>query len=114
MTDQPPPPPARLLHLIETPPADDPYTPRSLDVEGFVHCSADEPQALAVADRFYPDADTLVMIVIDTARLHVPVRMERGADRPNEWFPHVFGPIPHHAIIDHRPLQRTAHGWRLP
>ncbi|MFI0480574.1 DUF952 domain-containing protein [Actinomadura sp. 9N215] len=76
---------------------------RTLDDEGFIHCSSDLGQVDGVLGRFYtavPRAD-LVLLVIDVTRLDAPVRYERVGD---ELFPHVYGPIPVPAVIDVRSL----------
>ncbi|TDE16917.1 DUF952 domain-containing protein [Actinomadura sp. 6K520] len=76
---------------------------RTLDEEGFVHCSSDMAQVDGVLGRFYtgvPRSD-LVLLVIDVSRLDAPVRYEPAGD---EVFPHVYGPIPVSAVIDVRSL----------
>jgi uncharacterized protein (DUF952 family) len=76
---------------------------RTLDEEGFVHCSSDMDQVDGVLGRFYgavPRSD-LVLLVIDVARLDAPVRHEPAGD---EVFPHVYGPIPVSAVIEVRSL----------
>nr|WP_262402787.1 DUF952 domain-containing protein [Actinomadura sp. CNU-125] len=47
---------------------------RTLDDEGFVHCSSDMDQVRGVLDRFYTgvDRDALVILVIDASRLDAP------------------------------------------
>lgn len=79
---------------------------RTLDDEGFVHCSSDMDQVQGVLDRFYAgvDRDDLVLLVIDAARLDAPVRDEPVGDAV---FPHVYGPIPVGAVIDAQPLPDT-------
>ncbi|GAA2442806.1 DUF952 domain-containing protein [Actinomadura vinacea] len=74
---------------------------RTLDEEGFIHCSSDLAQLEGVLSRFYEGIDrtTLVLLVIDTAQLQAPVRYEPAGD---ELFPHVYGPIPLPAVIDVR------------
>ncbi|MEU9199049.1 DUF952 domain-containing protein [Streptomyces sp. NPDC048332] len=81
---------------------------RTLHEEGFIHCSL--PHQLAgVAELLYGagsgagagDQD-LVVLVIDTGRLHVPVRYE--SLRPGgEEFPHIYGPVPVEAVVEVRP-----------
>ncbi|MEU7323008.1 DUF952 domain-containing protein [Streptomyces griseoviridis] len=73
---------------------------RTLQEEGFVHCST-AAQLPATAAAFYADLDDLVVLVIDPALLGVPVRYE--AARPGgEEFPHVYGPIPVAAVVEAR------------
>ncbi|MFI0410347.1 DUF952 domain-containing protein [Actinomadura sp. 3N508] len=79
---------------------------RTLDEEGFIHCSSDMAQVHGVLDRFYtavPRSD-LVLLVINTSELDAPVRYEQVDD---DLFPHVHGPIPVSAVIDVRSLPET-------
>ena len=73
---------------------------RSLDEEGFVHCSFAE-QLPAVAARFFGDLAEVVVLRIDPARLTSPLVVEDlyGA---GEAFPHVYGPIGLAAVVDAR------------
>jgi len=68
------------------------YTAPSLATEGFIHCSMPE-QVVAVAERFYADQRGLVLLVLDSKRIRSEVRFEPGADKPDELFPHIYGPI---------------------
>ncbi|MFD0899356.1 DUF952 domain-containing protein [Actinomadura sediminis] len=79
---------------------------RTLDDEGFVHCSSGMDQVRGVLGRFYAgvDRDALVLLVIDVSRLDAPVRDEPVGDGV---FPHVYGPIPVEAVIEARPLPDT-------
>jgi len=105
-----------LLHIAErhhwesARDAGGPYTMSTLgltlDDVGFIHCSSDLAQVEGVLSRFYADVDreTLVLLVIDPARLDSPVRHE-PAD--GQSFPHVYGPIPLSAVIDVRSVPET-------
>jgi uncharacterized protein (DUF952 family) len=76
---------------------------RSLDEEGYTHCSA-ASQVAGVLARFYRSvAEPLVLLEIDPARLTSPVRDEvpPGA---TEAFPHVYGPIDPDAVVAVHPL----------
>ncbi|MFD0684031.1 DUF952 domain-containing protein [Actinomadura fibrosa] len=79
---------------------------RTLDEEGFIHCSSDMDQVDGVLTRFYSDVDRadLVLLVIDAASIGSPVRYEPAGD---ELFPHVYGPIPVSAVIEVRSLPGT-------
>jgi uncharacterized protein (DUF952 family) len=76
------------------------YRHPSLDEVGFLHCS--DPGVVHLpANSFYRGRTDLVLLVIDPARLVVPVRWEPG-DPPHPaglWFPHVYGPIPTAAVV---------------
>ncbi|MQY05403.1 DUF952 domain-containing protein [Actinomadura macrotermitis] len=79
---------------------------RTLEEEGFVHCSLDEEQVDGVLSRFYGDVprEDLVLLVVDVAKLDAPVRYEPVGD---EVFPHVYGAIPLAAVIEVRSLPGT-------
>lgn len=79
---------------------------RTLDDEGFIHCSSDMAQVDGVLARFYTAVprSELVLLVIDAARLDAPVRYEPAGD---EVFPHVYGAIPVSAVIDVKSLPRN-------
>ncbi|MEU9169887.1 DUF952 domain-containing protein [Streptomyces sp. NPDC048420] len=71
---------------------------RTLQEEGFIHCST-RAQLPGTAARFFADVPDLVVLVIDPDRLGVPLKYE--AARPGgEEFPHVYGPLPVTAVVD--------------
>ncbi|MFJ5775814.1 DUF952 domain-containing protein [Streptomyces sp. NPDC093094] len=73
---------------------------RTLEEEGFVHCSTREqlPKVAAFLYGSYDGPGELVVLVIDPARLDVPLKYE--APEPGaEEFPHVYGPIPVDAVV---------------
>ncbi|GHA78750.1 DUF952 domain-containing protein [Streptomyces termitum] len=85
-----------------------PYAPPSLAAEGFVHCSADEAAALAVADAHYRDVPgPLLALVVDPSRLSAEVRLEGAGDR---LFPHVYGPVERAAVVAVLEVVRDADG----
>ncbi|MGW7469380.1 DUF952 domain-containing protein [Streptomyces xantholiticus] len=84
--------------------AERPYTPVSLAAEGFVHCSADEPTALA--DARFRDVPDLLVLVIEEARLGAGVRREG----PGGQFPHVYGPVERSAVEAVPAVHRDADG----
>lgn len=87
---------------------------RTLDEEGFVHCSY-PAQLEGVANRFYGDVAELLILHVDTRRLGAEVRVEPPADGVEELFPHVYGPIPTSAVVGTTPWHRDDDGvWRLP
>ena len=74
---------------------------RTLQEEGFIHLStrAQFPAVAASLYGSYDGPDDLVVLVVDPARLDVPLRYE--APQPGgEEFPHVYGPIPVAAVVD--------------
>ena len=66
---------------------------RTLEEEGFIHCSTPE-QLPAVLDRYYSRyAGNLVLLTVDPARLTAPLRWDVVDTLTGERFPHVYGPI---------------------
>jgi uncharacterized protein (DUF952 family) len=65
---------------------------------GFIHCSL-RHQVRGVAEAIYGDAHDLVVLVIDSARLAVPVKYE-AAMPGAEAFPHIYGALPVDAVTD--------------
>ena len=72
------------------------YRTATLDSEGFIHCSFAE-QLDRVIERYYAEADEIIVLEIETDRL-----MSRLVNEPstnNEIYPHIYGPINREAII---------------
>ena len=112
MTTLPPDVPARIFHLAlksewQAAQGSGSYSTstlgRTLAEEGFIHASrADQWQG--VRDRFYSEVtEPLVLLVIETARLDVPVVAESVPDS-SETFPHIYGPLPVSAVVQALPL----------
>ncbi|MEU9374922.1 DUF952 domain-containing protein [Streptomyces sp. NPDC048255] len=75
---------------------DSPYAPPSLGSEGFVHCSADRPTALAIADAHYREVrGTLLAVELDEEALTAEVRREGES---GVRYPHVHGPLNREAV----------------
>ncbi len=87
---------------------------RSIDDEGFVHCS--HPHQLeGVANRFYSDVSELVLLHIDPDLMDSEVRVEPATDGDDELFPHVYGPIPVTAVVAMTWWDRDDDGmWHKP
>jgi len=84
-----------------------PYTPADFEREGFVHCTDGEDEVVATANRYFSKLeDELLVLTIDRARLSAPVRYEDAA----AIYPHVYGPIERHAIIQVRSMPRRENG----
>ncbi|MDQ0771568.1 uncharacterized protein (DUF952 family) [Streptomyces aurantiacus] len=77
---------------------------RTLEQEGFIHCStsAQLPSVAAFSYGSYEGPDELVVLVVDPARLDVPVKYE-APEAGAEKFPHVYGPIPVDAVVEVTP-----------
>ena len=74
------------------------YSVSSLEGEGFIHWSKTH-QILRVANAFYPGQYGLVILGIDLCRLEPEVRWEAGTDKPDELFPHIYGPLNLDAVV---------------
>ena len=75
---------------------------RTLDEEGFVHCSFPE-QLQRTADKYYRDRPDVILLTIEPALLDAEVRHENTSGG-TELFPHVYGPIPADAVVAARPV----------
>ncbi|MQA12539.1 MAG: DUF952 domain-containing protein [Pseudonocardiaceae bacterium] len=76
--------------------------------QGYVHCAL-RHQVRGVAERFFGDAEDVVLLVVDGSRLSDPVRYEAPAPGAEE-FPHLYGPLPMEAVVDVVPVSRDADG----
>jgi len=65
------------------------YRAKSLELEGFIHCSRFE-QVLDVANYLFADSADLVLLCIDPHLLNSELRWESVGD---QIYPHVYGPI---------------------
>jgi uncharacterized protein (DUF952 family) len=104
------------LHLV----ADDqwaasdegqPYRHPSLETEGFIHCTDGDAEMARTANRHYAgDERAFVVLTVDLDRVEAPWRYDdRGSP-----YPHVYGPIERSAIVEVRPMPRSADGTFLP
>ncbi|MFL4906969.1 DUF952 domain-containing protein [Streptomyces sp. MMS24-I2-30] len=77
---------------------------RTLREVRFVHFSsrAQLPRVAAFLYGSYDRPEDLVVLVVDPARLGVPVRWE-AVEPDGEEFPHVYGPVPVGAVVDVEP-----------
>lgn len=72
------------------------YFARSLETEGFIHCSFAD-QLDAVIKRYYAGVAEVVVLEIETERL-----MSRVVNEPstaNDIYPHIYGPVNRDAIV---------------
>ena len=84
------------------------YEAPSLAEEGFIHCSADEAQALRVAERLYPGVGGLQVLNVDVILLKAEVKREPS--RSGEIYPHIYGKINLDAVTRVRDLTLDAGG----
>jgi len=80
------------------------YRAKSLETEGFIHCSFAD-QLDGVVKRYYKGEDRIVILEIDPERLMS--RMIKEPSTNNEIYPHIYGPINRDAIVaaKHRKLK---------
>jgi glutathione S-transferase len=74
---------------------------RTLEEEGFIHCSYAN-QVARVAATYFRDVDGLVVLVIDPHRVTAEIRDETSGG--DERFPHIYGPLNLDAVTEVRPL----------
>lgn len=72
------------------------YRARSLETEGFIHCSFAD-QLDGVIKRYYKGVKKLVVLEIESDRLMSRVLRETSTN--NEIYPHIYGPINRDAIV---------------
>ena len=78
---------------------------RTLEDEGFIHCSTPE-QLAGVLSRYYAEYRAeLVLLSVDPARLAAPLRWDVVNPTTGERFPHVYGPITPDAVVGTRLLR---------
>jgi uncharacterized protein (DUF952 family) len=75
---------------------------RSLDEEGFIHCSYGH-QVQGTADLFYRGRDDVVLLTIDPDLVDVEIRVEND-------FPHLYGAMRPDAVVAVTPLLRGPDG----
>lgn len=72
---------------------------RTMQEEGFIHCSSDE-QWPVVRRAYYGDlAGPLLLLEIDETRLGEPPVVEVGNPRTGETFPHLYAALPVEAVV---------------
>ncbi|MBS1797578.1 MAG: DUF952 domain-containing protein [Acidobacteria bacterium] len=72
------------------------YAAESLETEGFIHCSY-RNQLDAVLERYYRDAEKVLILEINPHRLTSPLVAEPSTAR--EIYPHIYGKINKSAIV---------------
>jgi len=83
---------------------------RSLEDEGFIHCSRRD-QLQTMVNRWYRDAEHIIVLIIDRERVVSPVIDEPGSD--GQTYPHIYGPLNTDAVIGTRRIARTVEGYNL-
>ena len=72
------------------------YYAESLETEGFIHCSFAE-QLEAVLERYYKDADEVLILEIETDKLTSKLVNEPSTN--DEIYPHIYGEINTDSIV---------------
>jgi len=72
------------------------YRAKSLETEGFIHCSFAE-QLDGVIERYYVGVDEIVILEIETDALMS--RLVKEPSTNDEIYPHIYGPINRAAIV---------------
>jgi uncharacterized protein (DUF952 family) len=97
-----------LYHLVPSgiwDGAPDPYEPSGFADLGFVHLSTSE-QVDVPGRALFSGRQDMLLLVIDRRRLVDEVRFEEGdPPLPGVLFPHLYGRVPHDAVIDVLPYR---------
>ncbi len=75
------------------------YEAESLASEGFIHCSFAD-QLEAVLQRYYNDAEKVLILTIDTGKLTSKLVEEPSTN--NEIYPHIYGKINLDSVISYQ------------
>jgi uncharacterized protein (DUF952 family) len=71
---------------------------RTLEEEGFIHCSTPEQVPGVLAGFYASYAGDLVLLTLDPGRIGSPVQWDVVDEVTGERFPHVYGPITPDAV----------------
>jgi uncharacterized protein (DUF952 family) len=80
----------------------------TLEEQGYIHCSL-RHQLRGAAELVYGDADDLVVLVIDSAKVPAPVRYEASGPGAEE-YSHIYGTLPMDAVTGVLTVSRDAAG----
>lgn len=94
---------ARIFHITDqtqwqTAVGSGEYAADSLSALGFIHCSTSE-QVIPVANLWFKGQKNLRLLEIDGDRVSAEIVYE-NLDNGSELFPHVYGPIKTHAVVN--------------
>ena len=78
------------------------YEARSLNEEGFIHCS-EGYQVEGVLQRYFEGQTQLVKLVIDTDKL-TSQYIQEWSSGSQDTFPHIYGPINLAAVLMVEPM----------
>ena len=71
---------------------------KSLDSEGFIHCSYLH-QLVRVANKHFKGIENVLILCIEPSHLNSDV-VEEDLSNLNELYPHIYGPINTEAVVD--------------
>ncbi|HSF98875.1 MAG TPA: galactose-1-epimerase [Ornithinibacter sp.] len=77
---------------------------RSVEDEGFIHCSTPRQVAGVLARHYDTYAGDLVLLTIDPDRLRSPLQWDVADPATGERFPHIYGPLSPDAVVAARTL----------
>jgi uncharacterized protein (DUF952 family) len=86
------------------------YEAESLAMEGFIHCSF-EGQLEGVLERYYQDAEKVLIMEIETNKLFSKMVSEPSTN--DELYPHIYGKINKNAIVAVKEIERGFGGFSL-
>ncbi|MBT33580.1 MAG: hypothetical protein CMO01_28275 [Thalassobius sp.] len=95
------------------------YSPVSLDLEGFIHCSTPD-QTEETANLYYKGRENLVLLCIETKLVKADLRFEAPASADSNvkrkgLFPHIYGNLNLDAVVNVLPFTPNAEGkFSLP
>jgi uncharacterized protein (DUF952 family) len=75
------------------------YAPRSLETEGFIHCS-EVDQVLHSAEAYFGGQRDLLLLCIALDKVLPVVRYEGGTAGNAKGFPHIYGPLRLSAVVN--------------
>ena len=88
------------------------YRCRSLETEGFIHCSTPE-QVIEVANYLFRGQRGLVLLVIDSERVRARILDEDAGN--GKLYPHIYGPLNIDAVVRTAPFEPRQDGtFTLP
>ncbi|OKH29281.1 DUF952 domain-containing protein [Chroogloeocystis siderophila] len=89
------------------------YRGDTLESEGFIHCSTPQ-QVINVANTFFENQQGLVLLCIDSDKVHAEIRYE--GIQEDELFPHIYGALNLDAVfqvIDFKPHEDGSFAFPL-
>ncbi|MBN1813927.1 MAG: DUF952 domain-containing protein [Anaerolineae bacterium] len=100
------------------------YIPTRFDQDGFIHCTGEPDTLLAVANDYFSSVEESVLVlVIETAKLTAEVRFEPPASiegsgtshlEGGQLFPHIYGPLNLDAVTEIGALRKSDGAYRWP